>query len=233
VNAYVINLDSRKDRLRNSLNQASLLGFPLVRIQAITAENLVDSDLQFAAPGVAATWLSHKKAASEFLKTDSEYALILEDDFQLNHPLALPKVEWLANNSVDFLQVGFLYVTKWESIDIAFINCRDVILRVIRFCSAYSKFLDSKFSSRLLIKELPKSSFKLIPTDIRPGGHCYIISRSFAEAMQTLNNPIVFSADELFVSISRMRAFKMLRFRKSMVSQDNSPSSVQIRFKLS
>jgi hypothetical protein len=132
---------------------------------------------------------------------------------------------------VDFLQIGFLQVTKWESIDISFINFRDFLLRFLRFLARFSSFVNNQFSHRLLIRELPKSSLQLIPTDIRPGGHCYLISKKFAESMQTLNNPIIFSADELFVSISRMRAFKMLRFRKSKVRQNDLPSSVTHRFK--
>jgi hypothetical protein len=229
--AYVINLDSRKDRWASVLDQVDLLEVPLHRIPAVTTDQLSHKEVQYAAPGVAATWLSHKKAALEFLSTDHEYAIIFEDDFQLDKPLQLPPVEWLRHNNVDFLQIGFLQVTKWESIDISFINFRDFLLRFLRFLARFSSFVNNQFSHRLLIRELPKSSLQLIPTDIRPGGHCYLISKKFAESMQTLNNPIIFSADELFVSISRMRAFKMLRFRKSKVRQNDLPSSVTHRFK--
>lgn len=229
--AYVINLDSRKDRWNSVLSQVDLLEVPLHRIPAVTTGQVSNNEVQFAAPGVAATWLSHKKAALEFLSTEHEYAIIFEDDFQLEKPLELPAIEWLRHNNVDFVQFGFLQVTKWESIDILFINLRDLFLRFLRFLARFSSFVDNQFSAKLLIRELPKSSLQLIPSDIRPGGHCYLISRNFAEAMQTLNNPIIFSADELFVSISRMRAFKMLRFRKSKVRQNNLPSSVTHRFR--
>jgi hypothetical protein len=229
--AFVINLDSRKDRWDSVLSQRDLLSMPLNRISAVTTEQLSDRDVQYAAPGVAATWLSHKKAAREFLATDHQYALILEDDFQLVKPLEFPTIEWLSNNNVDFLQIGFLHVTKWESIDIAFINFRDLALRFLRFVARFSRFINRRFSPKLLIRELPTSSLSLVPTDIRPGGHCYLISRNFAASMQELNNPIIFSADELFVSISRMRVFGMLRFRRSKVRQNDLPSSVTLRFK--
>ena len=228
--AFVINLDSRKDRWDSVLNQIDLLSMPLHRISAVTTDQLSGRDVQYAAPGVAATWLSHKKAALEFLATDLEYALILEDDFQLVKPLEFPTIEWLRSNKVDFLQIGFLQVTKWESIDIAFINFRDLALRFLRFMARFSRFINRRFSPKLLIRELP-TSLSLVPTDIRPGGHCYLISRNFAESMQELNNPIVFSADELFVSISGMRVFGMLRFRRSKVRQNDLPSSVTLRFK--
>jgi hypothetical protein len=229
--AYIINLESRKDRWSSALAQAELLGIPICRIQAIKTADLSQTECEYAAPGVAATWLSHRKAALEFLKSDYEYALILEDDFCLSRPLEIPGIDWLRKNDIDFLQIGFLHVTKWESIDILFINIRDSVLRFIKFLGYFSKHFNSKFSSRLLIRELPTSPFQLVPTDIRPGGHCYLISRSFAQSMQSLNDPIIFSADELFVSVSKMRAFNMMRFKKSEVSQTNSPSSVTTRFK--
>lgn len=230
--AYVINLDSRKDRLDLAYSQQELIGVPLIRVPAISTLDLKESDVRFAAPGVAATWLSHRKAAKEFLNTDERYAIILEDDFQLSRPLEIPRMDWLLQNKVDFLQIGYLRVTKWETIDLLFINLRDLLLRIVRGLSCVTNFLDSSLSSRLLIRELPNSNYKLVPTDIRPGGHCYLISRHFAESMQVLNDPIIFSTDELFVSISKMRAFKMLRFKWSKVGQNNSPSSVIDRFKL-
>lgn len=230
--AYVINLDARSDRWSSVLSQAELLGMPTRRVRAITVNELTPMETEFAAPGVAATWRSHQKAALEFLSTNDDFALILEDDFHLDYLLRLPRPEWLTENQVDFLQVGYLRVTKWESIDIHFINIRDFILKLIKRFTLNSRFLASKFASRLLIRELPSSQFKLVPSDIRPGGHCYLVSRHFAESMQLLNNPIIFSADELFVSISKMRAFKMMRFKKSQVSQNNLPSSVTERYKL-
>jgi GR25 family glycosyltransferase involved in LPS biosynthesis len=231
LKAYVINLKSRTDRWASVEAQRSLLGIPIQQVDAIDQDTVDASELNMAAKGVAATWLSHRKAANEFLKSEADFALILEDDFSLSGNFNIPSVSKLKELEADFVQLGYLRVTPWESFDLNIANLRDRALRAIQFLVGMNGFLQQRIGSKLLIRERIGVPTSLVPTDIRPGGHCYVISRNMALGMQNLNNPIVFSADELFVSISRMRAFKMFRVRKSMVSQTNSPTSVDIRFK--
>ena len=105
-------------------------------------------------------------------------------------------------------------------------------MRVIQWITKSRWGSTNKYQKRLLIQERVGVPPDLVPVDIRPGGHCYVISRRMGQAMQELNNPIIFSADELFVSISKMRAFRMFRMRKSLASQSDSLTSVNSRFKL-
>lgn len=231
INAYVINLDARTDRWDEVCNQIFPSEIRVLRISAVTADELSFDSLRYAAPGVAATWLSHQKAAAALLKSSDDFALILEDDFVLGPTFKLPDLERLEELKIDFVQLGFLKVSSWESIDLWVANLRDRLIRVVQKLSEINSLGFSHFRSKTLIKEVKNLPSNYIPADIRPGGHCYLISRKMAEAIQLLNNPIIFSADELFLAISSMRALKMVRLRKSEVSQSNSPSSVTYRFK--
>jgi hypothetical protein len=132
----------------------------------------------------------------------------------------------------DFVQLGYLRVTPWESLDVTISNTRDRVLRIIYWMTKSRWGSRNKYQKRLLIQERVGVPPNLVPVDIRPGGHCYVISRRMGEAMQVLNSPIIFSADELFVSISKMRAFRMFRVRKSLVRQSDSVTSVSARFKV-
>ena len=231
MTAYVINLAQRTDRWLEVESQRSTLGVPIHRVEAIDQDLIQLSSLRFAAKGVAATWLSHQKAASEFLKTNASFAMILEDDFVLLSNFKIPSMELLAELGADFVQIGYLRVTPWESLDLSISNARDRVLRIIKWITRPKIFSWNRYQNRLLIKERVGVPDDFVPVDIRPGGHCYIISRKMAQGMQELNDPIVFSADELFISISKMRAFRMYRMRKSQVRQSNSATSVNSRFK--
>ena len=232
LTAYVINLAHRTDRWHDVECQRSSIGVSIIRVEAVDQDLEELSDLSFATKGVAATWLSHQKAAAEFLKTDAEYAMILEDDFLLLRKFKVPSIELLTNLRADFVQLGYLRVTPWESLDVTISNIRDRVLRVIQWITKSRWGSTNKYQKRLLIQERVGVPPDLVPVDIRPGGHCYVISRRMGQAMQELNNPIIFSADELFVSISKMRAFRMFRMRKSLASQSDSLTSVNSRFKL-
>jgi len=231
INAYVINLKERPDRWKSVEMQRSLLKVPIIRVEAVDQNFLSEKEVRFAAKGVAATWLSHKKAAEKFLETNLNYALILEDDFHLSQNFEIPSLKILLGIDADFVQLGYLRVTPWESLDLNVANLRDLVLRLIKRLVSSNSIARSRYQNRLLIREREGVPIAFVPSDIRPGGHCYIVSRRMALAMQRLNDPIIFSADELFVSISKMRSFKMFRLRASKVSQTNSPTSVDVRFK--
>lgn len=231
MKAYVINLDSRTDRWNEVLKNQATYDFEIVRVSAIPSDELLPEALNYAAPGVAATWLSHRKAAKEFLDSGEDYGLILEDDFVLGKNFRIGNFEKIKLNNIDFLQFGFLTVSRWEALDIFVANLKSFIVWVIARLVDLSVPGFSGFGSRTLVKEIRNLPSFYVPADIRPGGHCYLISKKMAQGIQILNNPIIFSADELYISISKMRAFKMVRLRRSSAWQSNSKSSVTQRFK--
>ena len=231
LKAYVINLDSRTDRWNDVIRQRVIDGIQIERVSAIPFDELNSEALTYAAPGVAATWLSHRKAAKLLLDSVDEFALILEDDFIFQRGFDCPDINELKMQGIDFVQFGFLKVSRWESLDILVSNLKDRFVRLLVMMIKKSIPGFTKFGSKTLVREVYELSSQFVPADIRPGGHCYLISRKMAEAIQVLNNPVIFSADELYISISKMRAFKMVRLRTSTVKQSDSQSSVSQRFK--
>lgn len=228
MKAYVINLDSRPDRWADVIVQSSSLGLEILRIPAVSFDSVVNSP--YVTRVIAATWQSHQKAMKEFLDSSEEYALIMEDDFVLSsrwHPDVLHLSSELR---IDLLQIGFLITNLVDRIQITLNSSFDVLLKVLRETTKISRSLGNRFGNKLLIREQLGIPFKLVCNDIRPGAHAYIVSRNFAQAAIQINSPEFLSADAVFMSMGWMRSFRLLRLRKSLVSQSNSESSITERF---
>lgn len=84
---YLINLDRAKDRLKLMENEFEKCGIPFERISAVDANNLAEYEYKVdneydrdLLGGEIGCYLSHVYTMQEFLKTDKDYALIIEDD---------------------------------------------------------------------------------------------------------------------------------------------------------
>jgi hypothetical protein len=129
----------------------------------------------------------------------------------------------------DFIQVGFLITSRFEYFDFKFQNLFDIFKKILSF--GFFPISKTEFlAHRLTISEQKSVPFELVLNDIRAGGHGYIISRRFAEAGLEMNEPVFFSTDGVFMALGKSRSFKMARFRKSLIDQTNSPTSVSQRF---
>lgn len=94
---YVLNLDRHQDRLARMAEQLDAQGIKWVRFPAIDGSNLSDEELdKLVAPrgpiprmtrGARACTASHIAILRDFLETDSDYALVLEDDAVLTATL--------------------------------------------------------------------------------------------------------------------------------------------------
>jgi|694.fasta_scaffold10592_10 GR25 family glycosyltransferase involved in LPS biosynthesis len=223
-NIFVINLNDRVDRWQHSLTQLEKLGWNAHRVQAI--ESPADSKF-FTNPAVASCWLSHKKALSEFLLTESTHALILEDDFEVRVALNETDFQCLMKSDLDFIQIGFLYTTLLERIYIKFENFYDLTVRTYGF---FERILWNKgVSEKLLVRERLSLPYDFVFADIRPGAHCYFLNRKAAAYLISVNDPIFLSTDDLYMSLGKMKYVRMARLRKSKVSQTNSQSSINPR----
>lgn len=93
IGVWVINLPSNQDRLTNMANQLDSMGLPWRLFVAVNGkeqyqELLANADPEAYAknmgspilPGKLGVYASHKGVWKDFLHTDYEYALILEDD---------------------------------------------------------------------------------------------------------------------------------------------------------
>ena len=225
MEAYIINLDERRDRWENCLAELNKCNLNPNRISALTP-SLVDSETeQFASLDIIAIWKSHQNAMRVFLDSDSEYALILEDDFSLK----IKDFDHLSSKfkkyELDFLQIGFLLPFITDYLNYKIENLQDVIFKLL----SHLKF--SSITSKHSINEQISIPANIVLNGIRAGGHAYIINRRFAKACLSMNTPTFLSADGLFMALGVARNFRMARLRRSKVSQTSSPTSVTKRLK--
>ena len=228
MKAYVINLDSRSDRWADVIAQNGVLGLEIHRVSAVTVDSVVASP--YVTRVIAATWQSHQKAMKLFLESSEEYALIMEDDFVLLNRWRPELLRLYTALGADFLQVGFLITNSVDRIQLTLNSIFDGFLKVLHKLSDLFGFIRNRLGKKLLIREQSGIPFKIVCNDIRPGAHAYIVSRAFAQAALQINSPEFLSADAVYMSMGWMRSFKLLRFRRSLVAQSNSESSITERF---
>lgn len=229
MHAYVINLRNRSDRWDSVLAQSNKLQLPIVRVDAVEMKTLVGQEL-YVADGVAATWQSHQLAMSIFLESGEEYGVILEDDFLVTEKWSTESLELAVKTVPDFFQLGYLITSPLDRIEFVLNNCFDRTLKILNLICSRSKIVRKHLGSRLLIREQTGLPWHIIPNDIRAGGQAYLVSRKFALASRFMNSPSFTSADGVFISLGDVRTFRMFRFRKSLINQTNSITSVQQRY---
>lgn len=232
MNAYVINLEERSDRWKQVVAQQRKLGFEIYRVPAINKNEVTGESSRYLETTITAICLSHIKAIRLFLETQEAFCIILEDDFLLRRSYFSLAILPAVDQKFDFLQIGFLKMGVKEHIEILYYNFRD---RLFKFFYVLSQmvpsFCKNLLLSKYLVREQKDIHESIVLTDIRPGAHCYLISRKFAQAMLEINNPAFLSADLLYMSLGAIRTFKMGRLRRSLVNQSDSASSVKNRFK--
>jgi hypothetical protein len=211
------------------LAQSSKLQLPIVRIDAVEMKTLAGQEL-YVADGVAATWQSHQLAMSIFLESGEEYGVILEDDFQITKYWSLQTLGLAVQVDPDFFQLGYLITSPLDRIEFFLYNSFDRTLKILNWICSRSKIVRNQLGSRLLIREQAGLPWRVIPNDIRAGGQAYLVSRKFALASRFMNSPSFTSADGVFISLGDVRTFRMFRFRKSLINQTNSITSVQQRY---
>lgn len=223
---YLINLDDRPDRLVTSHNLLKAEDLDFERIPAVNGQ-ILDENL-FQTSNVLACWQSHLLAYETFLKSDADYALILEDDFDVKGKLFLRKnlPYWIAQE-FDLLQIGFLSVGVFNKIRWIFEELQKIVFKLISFFATF--FRIKRLLIRLRVKEATINNLTITVSSFFPGTHAYIISKKMATAIvsEGANN---FSADEYFIALSKMRAFKMGRLWKSRIAQNESAPSISKRF---
>ena len=228
MNAYVINLSHRKDRWASVLLQSELLPFEIHRFEATDSRDFGGSEISLLPAAVLACFDSHKRLLGEFLKTDENFALILEDDFTIGKSLKEFDFENLCSMGFDFIQIGFLRTTIFQHISIINRNFFDFLYKTgcCLISLPFTRLILRPFSSKILLKEQTGVSRRIVLHDVRPGTHAYIVSRKLATAIQKINSPAFLSADGLYIALGPLRTFKMGRLRKSLIGQSNSPSSI-------
>jgi GR25 family glycosyltransferase involved in LPS biosynthesis len=227
IQKYLINLDSRPDRLETSTKQLRNLGIDFHRISAIDGKGLPGN--RFLTSNVLACWQSHLLAYKTFLSTNAEYALILEDDFEILETSQFESnLIKLSSSGYDLVQIGFLLPGFYNKFRFLFEEIEKLTFKILGRVAALLKY--QSLNSRLRVREASSTAIWMTASSFLPGTHAYLISRSLAEAiiMEGASN---LSADEYFISLAKMRSFKIGRLWKSQVRQNSSQPSIQQRFK--
>jgi hypothetical protein len=211
------------------LAQSAKLDIPIVRVNAIEMESLSEQNL-FVASGVAATWQSHQLAMATFLDSGEKYGVILEDDFFVTKSWSKTMFELALRVDPDFFQLGYLITSPLDRIELFFNDSFDRILKLLSKLCSFSVLLNKRLGGRLLIREQKLIPWNVVPNDIRAGGQAYLVSRKFALASKYMNTPSFTSADGMFISLGDVRSFRMFRFRKSLINQTDSVTSVHQRY---
>ena len=171
VKGFVINLDSREDRWRDSSSQFSKLPFEVDRVSAVIAGE-IEREEPFVPGGVAATWRSHQKAMRAHLKSEAEFGFILEDDFLVCHDISKVLSKVLIAGDFDLVQFGYLSPSFLRRLVRYLIGFRDVVLKLL---SRLSRVADQSLFEKLLIQEQSGIPFSLVLSDIQAGGQSYLV----------------------------------------------------------
>jgi GR25 family glycosyltransferase involved in LPS biosynthesis len=226
MKVFVINLDGRDDRRRWSLSQASRFAFEFERFPAVSSQDLV---FDFVTSDVGACFESHRGVWEAIAKSNDNFGLILEDDFEFKSLDFSYISKVLDEGSVDLLQLGFLKTGFRDRLDLLATNLKHRILHLVRVLASTLRV--NRLTKKTLIGELNPTFPNLVPSNFRAGAHAYIISREMANLILILNDPVFLAADDFLMALSRMRTFKIYRLSKSICGQTSLSTSIVDRFK--
>ena len=230
ISLYVINLAKDVDRWSSVLRESENLPFETHRVDAVNAKNLPPHNL--VSPGVNAAWLSHLKAMQTFLDSDQEFAFIAEDDFHIENRIKLMKMfESVKLEDWDFIQFGFLKPGIDTRVKVLIANTDNLVFNILGKISQLKGLSTLGFASRMRVTQSLSTPHGFVLDDCQPGAHFYLVGRNFCESILSINNPQFLSIDDFYTALSRMRTFKMLRVKRSLVSQKPFAAWAGPRFK--
>lgn len=231
LGVYVINLQSRPDRLHQISERLALINVPFSRVEGCTPNELVSS---YLSPSVQAIFESHLTVIKVFLESSSSFALILEDDAKFDANLPLENYVQEMQSGIDFLQIGFLKNNLVDVFEIFYYNFKRAVImnfyNTIKSISPRGKLAVS-CKQRLVIRDHLICSKKCVASNIQAGAHAYLISRKFAQGVLEISEIPFLAIDDLYMALGRMHTFGMYRLRSSRVSQGDYTSDVVSRFK--
>lgn len=167
VNAYVINLDSSKARHDYITPLIEALGLKTARISAIDGRKLSDIEIRqlidpnifdfyWSTKGTIGCSLSHIKTWKEFLDSDAEFALILEDDINFEPAKLRSVIDELTHNQSYWDIVSFDVAHKGTPVTIKTLGRHQHLsLYLTEVTHTGSYLLNRKAALKLLEKSLP------------------------------------------------------------------------------
>lgn len=199
------------------------------RMSAVDAPAATARGVGYLRDVVAACNYSHRDLWQLFLDSSSEYLFVLEDDFVVSKKITADIFVTLDSQNLDFLQVGYITSSIGERINLGIENYRDALLKGILFLLKVANPRSELINRKLLLAERIGVKFDVVLNSAGAGTHAYIINRKIASELLKMNLPMFLSADDFFIALSKMRIFRMARYRRSKVLQSQSKSSIRIK----
>lgn len=249
---YVINLDTRPDRFKRVSAQFLERNISLIRISAISGDELINSGHDTVAPpNNQAVWLSHQKVYRELIASEDKYCVVFEDDVVMTEAAfrLLERFEIICSelSNVDYFQFGYLtYRGRLDSGEFDFIFRTFQRIRTVLYCwlGSVTEILQSYLIGIRILRRLNDVTRKTwnrvgkfihmrdlakilklkspLVYSNESGGHAYIISRTFATDLLKYNLPLFLVTDLAIMSLSKAGNFHIYRTSKSLAFQDDS-----------
>ncbi len=245
---YLLNVDSRTDRLLNASNRFMEIGQSFERVSAITGSDLVENGFKLITkPNTEANWRSIQKIFKMFLKSGDEYCFVFEDDviFYPGFEEFLRNFHENFNQEVDVLQFGFLTFEsrnddrKKNIYKVLRAYAQNFILARLKFISNISNrdYLTKNTFFQILLHQVRESEQRTLMQEqlgvkaplikaFEPGTHGFIISRRMAQLVCEFNLPMILSADLVFMTLAKNPHFYIYRLGFPLAGQDNTAPSI-------
>jgi GR25 family glycosyltransferase involved in LPS biosynthesis len=216
----LINLDKDKERLESSIKESAKAGFTFSRINAISSTDLtVKSPFDFS-KSVESCWASHMKALEYLLKSDSEFAIILEDDFFISNPdKFIRTIRELQNIKFDLAQLGFLTIGTKNRISKNLENIEAVFLKLFLMLGKSRIPFFRNNLNRKRIRIISSTPRNFVPNSFQPGSHSYAVSRGLAEIILRDYANFILPTDGFFNALANASGITSYRATRSLVSQ--------------
>jgi GR25 family glycosyltransferase involved in LPS biosynthesis len=224
----LINLDSRPDRLLESRIEAENADLSFLRIPAVGISDLDDYSADFLSRPAKACLESHLKCYRELIKSGYDFALVLEDDFQIKSrrkfARAISRCDW---ERFDLIQLGFLYMDFWHQLDIFLKLSKNFVFQTLGLISKCNYTFNLKMQSKLEIRKRNFVPPGFIVDDLRSGSHAYLISKKMAQELLDMSDAIYLPVDGFLGTLQYTNRFRLIRSKSSLVRQRKSLSSIK------
>lgn len=232
IKILVINLDEEKERWKSVRVQEDRFGLHVIRIPAVQIFDVDESEIKFVTKGVRAVWRSHMNCMKYLCSSKDSHLIIAEDDFDIRNHKLLNRV--LSDPDIykyDVVQLGWVVPGLDTRLSEFYSNVEHTLFRrLFRFIRHFNP--ESQQLKRLRISRSGKAPDGFIPDNFLPGGQFYLISKSFAQSIQLLNDPQFLATDDMYIALARMRSFKFIRCSRNLVRQKPFPKWGGSRFRL-
>jgi len=245
---YLLNVDSRTDRLLNASNRFAEIGQSYKRVSAITGSNLVENGFHLITrPNTEANWRSIQKIFKLFLESEDNFCFVFEDDVVFYPEFASFSKCFNENfdQEVDVLQFGFLTFEgrnddrKKNIYKVIRVYVINLILARLKFVKFFSKcdYLASSSIFEILLGRLKESEQRILMQKqlglkhpliraFEPGTHGFIVSRRMAQLVCEFNLPMIMSADLVFMTLAKNPQFNIYRLGFPLAGQDDTTPSI-------